>query len=59
LNPFKTTNSSDPELLHRFFRDAFQTGDPADGQQGDVARHDAVALGGQGMAELMQHDAGE
>ena len=52
------TGQGDPELLLRVLGDL----DPrhaADRQQGDVPDLDAVALGGDGVAELVQGDADE
>ena len=53
--PASATHSS----CYGFVRHALQPGDAADGQQGDVARLDAVAARGQGVAEFVQHHAAE
>ena len=49
----------DDDLLGRVLRHARQARQPADGQQRDVRRGDAVAARGERMAEFVQHDAGE
>ena len=53
------TGQRDNEFLHRFFRDALETGHAADGEQRDVMRADAVGSGGQGVTEFVENDADE
>src|SRR2546422_5878925 len=56
LFPYTTLFRS---LLPRIVRYALQSGHATDGQQGDIAGADAVTPGGERVAELVQHHAGE
>src|SRR3989449_7719835 len=56
LFPYTTLFRS---LLPRIVRYALQSGHATDGQQGDIAGADAVPPGGERVAELVQHHAGE
>ena len=47
------------DLLGRLFGHPLELGHAADGKERDPRRADAVAAGGNGMAELVQDDAGE
>ena len=55
----RRTSQGDPKLLDGFFGHALQTGDAADGVEGDVAGFDAVAAGGEGVPVLVEHDQTE
>jgi hypothetical protein len=47
------------DLIRRLLREGLQIGDPAYGQKGYAVNLDAEALGHQGVAELVQHNAQE
>jgi len=47
------------DLFRRVLGYPRQAGEPADREQRDVRRGDAVTAGGEGVAELVQDDAGE
>ena len=49
----------DEEFLPWFGGHAFEPGDPADGEEGDVAGGDAEAAGHEGVAVFVEDDAGE
>ncbi len=51
--------NGDQKFLVRLFRDALEPGDAADRQQGHVGRCDAEGAGGEDVAELVRHHAGE
>ena len=53
----RRSGQRDPEFLHRFLRHLLQARNAADGQQGDVARLDAVAARHQRVPQFMQDHA--
>ena len=49
----------DPQFLPGVVGHSFESGDAADGEEGDVFGEDAVPSGGEGMAKFMEDDAAE